>query len=272
MANANMERAMRLVSVERGRDPRQYALIGFGGAGPLHAVRLAMALGIPKVVIPKGAGVGSALGLLEAESRLDYSLTRIVRLVSESWESVVHIYRELEARARADIARVSNDREVSFSRYAYMRYSGQGHEIRVDVPNLADRGTFFAQLHQRFADAYRRAYGYDEDGRNIEGVDWYLAVSVPNASSGTGNNARPVAKVNVGSSLRSYRPAYFPELGGFRECAVYDRYALAAGETILGPAIVEERESTTVIPPGNTAAVSEAGNLIVTLNGAAGHA
>lgn len=268
MANANMERAMRLVSVERGRDPRQYALIGFGGAGPLHAVRLAMALGIPEVVVPKGAGVGSALGLLDAESRLDYSLTRIVRLAPENWEAIVRIYQELEGRAAADIVRLANGREATFSRYAYMRYVGQGHEIRVDLPDLADDQSFFAMLQQRFANAYRRAYGYDDGGKNIEGVDWYLAATLPNPLSGNAKNASAASEARASSPLRGTRQAYFPEFGGYGECAVYDRYALVAGETITGPAIIEERESTTVLPPGNTAAVSAEGNLIVTLNGA----
>ena len=135
IANANMERAMRIVSVERGRDPRKYALVAFGGAGPLHAARLARALGIPKIIVPYGAGVGSAIGMLEANAKLDASMTRVLRLARGRRGQIDDIYRQLEARVRADLQRMgaSAARRRS-SRFAYLRYAGQGHEIRVDLP------------------------------------------------------------------------------------------------------------------------------------------
>src|SRR3546814_10464790 len=106
MANANMERAMRIVSVERGRDPRQYSMVGFGGAGPLHAVRLGMGMGVRKVIIPVGAGVGSAVGLLKAAPRLDYSMTTVLRLKQENVVAIARLFKQLRARLRLDHERL----------------------------------------------------------------------------------------------------------------------------------------------------------------------
>ena len=134
VANSNMERAMRIVSIERGRDPRKYALVAFGGAGPLHAARLARKLGVPKVIVPVGAGVGSAIGLLTADAKIDVSLTRILRLESGHVDAMRAIYADLEGRAMADLANLKLPGAVRWRRGAYMRYAGQGFEIRVDLP------------------------------------------------------------------------------------------------------------------------------------------
>ena len=154
IANANMERAMRIVSVERGRDPRKYALVAFGGAGPLHAARLARALGIPRVIIPYGAGVGSAIGMLEANSKLDASMTRLLRLGDGAETEIEDIYRQLETRVRADLARMSAGAEPAISRFAYLRYAGQGHDIRVDLPPFPVRAGYAAEIAARFEAAY----------------------------------------------------------------------------------------------------------------------
>jgi N-methylhydantoinase A/oxoprolinase/acetone carboxylase beta subunit len=112
VANSSMETAMRVISVERGRDPRQYALVGFGGAGPLHAARLARALGVPRLIVPKGAGVGSAVGLLNADSRVDVSMMRIMKLEAGCTERLRQIFTELTDRARRDGTRSARGRRT----------------------------------------------------------------------------------------------------------------------------------------------------------------
>ena len=261
IANANMERAMRIVSVERGRDPRKYAMIAFGGAGPLHACRLAHVIGIPKVIVPHGAGVGSAIGLLEANGKLDHSVTRVARLSSGVEEMAIDIYADLEARLRRDLDRLRGKTKPIWARFAYMRYAGQGHEIRVDLPDGAFDATFAEQAAARFQDAYRKIYGYRDHNAGIEVVDWYLTVTLPNA--GADARERQALPDKKGMAKRASRKAYFPEIGGFVDCAVYDRYALASDEVVTGPAIIEERESTVLVLPGDHACMSAHGNLII---------
>ena len=266
IANANMERAMRIVSVERGRDPRKYALVAFGGAGPLHAARLARALGIPRVIIPYGAGVGSAIGMLEANSKLDASMTRLLRLGDGAETEIEDIYRQLETRVRADLARMSAGAEPAISRFAYLRYAGQGHDIRVDLPPFPVRAGYAAEIAARFEAAYLAKYGYRQPGAVVEAVDWYIVASVASASAGA-HRAKSWRSQSSGSFRRGTRKAYFPEAGGFVDCAVIDRSALPVGEVIEGPAIIEEAEATTLLLPRSTASVSPRGHLVMTLEG-----
>lgn len=257
---------MRIVSVERGRDPRKYALVAFGGAGPLHAARLARALGIPRVIIPYGAGVGSAIGMLEANSKLDASMTRLLRLGDGAETEIEDIYRQLETRVRADLARMSAGAEPAISRFAYLRYAGQGHDIRVDLPPFPVRAGYAAEIAARFEAAYLAKYGYRQPGAVVEAVDWYIVASVASASAGA-HRAKSWRSQSSGSFRRGTRKAYFPEAGGFVDCAVIDRSALPVGEVIEGPAIIEEAEATTLLLPRSTASVSPRGHLVMTLEG-----
>ncbi len=262
VANSNMERAMRIVSVERGRDPRKYALVAFGGAGPLHAARLARALGIPKVIVPYGAGVGSAVGLLQAEAKIDVSVTRLMDLGEHSGPAIAAIYTELERRAMRDLDRLGMGGAPAWLRYAYMRYAGQGYEVRVDLPAGPIDDAYAGRAMEAFAAAYERHYGYRDHRARIEAVDWYLVAALP-AERGTAHVAAwtPPA-VGVPFETGS-RPAWFPEVGGFVETRVIDRRRLPAGLAVAGPALIEEPDSTTVVPPGGTASVGPHGHLVI---------
>jgi N-methylhydantoinase A len=262
MANANMERAMRIVSVERGRDPRRYGLVAFGGAGALHAARLARALGIPKVIVPWGAGVGSAIGLLEANTKLDQSLTRVLTLRGGAEAEISEIYHALAARLTADLRRLGTSSAPQLTRFAYLRYLGQGHEIRVDLPEFPVGAHSIAALTQRFEAAYSAKYGYRQAGAAVEAVDWYLAASIANPAAGANRTQSWRGQAAV-SARRDTRPAYFPELGGFIDCAIFERGALGQGEAVEGPAIIEEAEATTVLLPGSRAVVSARGHLVI---------
>jgi N-methylhydantoinase A len=263
MANANMERAMRIVSVERGRDPRRYALIAFGGAGPLHAARLALRLGIPKVIVPFGAGVGSAIGMLEANAKVDAALTRRLAVAPGAEAPIAEIYRTLEGRVRVDMRRSGAVGDPTITRFAFMRYAGQGHEIRVDLPDLPGNAAQIAALARRFEAAYRAKYGYCQPGSLIEAVDWYAVGSLAHGRAGT-HRARSWRQ-RASARERATRKAYFPELGGFQDCSVIDRAALKPGEIVRAPAIIEEAEATTLLPPHTMARVSAHGHLVLTV-------
>src|SRR5262245_1207542 len=262
MANANMERAMPIVSVERGRDPRRYGLVAFGGAGALHAGRLARALGIPQIIVPWGAGVGSAIGLLEANTKLDQSLTRLIALRAGAEAEIEEIYRALEARIRLDLKRLGTIVAPQIARFAYPRYLGQGHEIRVDLPELPVGPHTSAEVIQRCETAYAAKYGYRQAGAAVEAVDWYLVATIPNAAAGA-TRAQSWRGQGTAGARRGTRKAYFPELGGYIDCAILERAALGKGSAIEGPAIIDEAEATTVLLPGARALVSQRGHLVI---------
>ncbi len=266
VANANMERAMRVVSIERGRDPRRYALVAFGGAGPLHAARLARALSVPRVIVPRGAGVGSALGLLVAEHKIDIGLTRVVRLDGSAHDAIAAIFAELEARVIADARRMQRDGEIMLRRSASMHHVGQGYEIRVDLPDGPVGAGFEAAARDAFYARYKQEYGYIDTESALEVTDWYVVAAI--AGSRAGSALRLDSTARGAAAVIGMRRAWFPESGGMADCAVIDRYALQPGAHFVGPALVEERESTTVVLPGDAMRLSGAGNLIIEIGGA----
>ncbi len=267
VANSSMETAMRVISVERGRDPRDYALVAFGGAGPLHAVRLARALRIPAVVVPRGAGVGSALGLLNADSRVDVSITRIVRLEQGCHSAIAQIYETLTARALKEHARLKATQAPSWERQAYLRHAGQGFELKVDLPPGEIDEAYVLKIAEAFTLAYQLTYGYRDANETIEGVDWQLVARIGNGKTELGTFALS-EKGRAARRVPEKRIAYFPELAGFADCSIVDRYAMAPGQSIKGPAVIEEAEATTVILPGDSVKLSRHGNLVISIFGA----
>ena len=267
VANSNMERAMRVVSIERGRDPRNYALVAFGGAGPVHGPRLARAVEIPKLIVPFGAGVGSAIGLLEADSKIDVTMTRVLRLGGGHGAEIAGIFENLETRARRDVARLGSAVEPLWERGATMRYAGQGFEIRVELPGGGIDQTYEQKATDAFHEAYERSYGYKDPDGVIEGIDWYLIATLANGAQapGLGVAARQAAG-GAGGPVVGERQAYFPEAGGMVPCQIVDRYRMTTADRIEGPAVIEERESTTVVLPGDVASLSAAGHLVIEIN------
>ncbi len=259
-ANANMERAMRIVSVERGRDPRNYAIVAFGGAGPVHAARLAKAIGAPRVVVPFGAGVGSAIGLLRAVPKIEVSVTRVMEVEAGNVDAMRAIYGDLERRAVADLDRLGVAGEPVWTRSGYLRYRGQGYEIRAEFPFAAIGDDFANVVAESFHRAYARSYGYRDDNAAIEAVDWHLTATLPVNSAELDLGWRAPAQ---GSNTPSERQAWFPETEGFAAAVVHDRRGLAAGIAIAGPAILEDPESTVVVPPGMTARVNTRGHVVI---------
>jgi N-methylhydantoinase A len=259
IVNTNMELATRVVSIERGRDPRNLTFVAFGGSGPVHGCRLAQALGIPRVILPAAAGVTAAIGLLAAEVRFDVARTYVRRLDAVDPARLGRMYAEMAQQAMEVVRESAVAGEIAVMRSADARYVGQGYELTVPVPpGELDAGALI-RVRAAFDQVYAARYGYANAREPVEVVTWKLS-----AAGGSARIALAKAQTEDGGrAMKGERRAYFPEARGYVDTPVYDRYALAAGARLTGPAIVEERESTTVLPPGATASVDEYANLIV---------
>src|SRR5438034_5568100 len=251
LVNENMAAAARIHGIERGRDLRQYPLFAFGGAGPVHCWQVAKILKVPRVLVPFGAGAMSAYGLLAAPLAFDFVRTAPQRLDAADWTQINGLFGEMETEGRrilrgADVP----DADVHIRRTAEMHYTGQGHEVEVEVPPGALDDASLAVITASFEAAYRALYSRTPMGVLIEALNWRVVVSgpVPDISvSGPQPGAR--APSAAAPAPKAARKAYFPEARGYVETPVYDRYALTRGAVFAGPAIIEERESTTVAGP-----------------------
>ena len=257
IVNTNMELATRVVSIERGRDPRDLTLVAFGGSGPVHGCRLAQALGIPWVILPAAAGVTAAIGLLAAEVKFDIARTYVRRLDAADPAHLTSMFEEMAGQAVEVVRESAVAGEVTVARSADARYVGQGYELTVPVPLGRLDPAALARVRASFDDIYTARYGYANPDQPVEIVTWKLS-----AIGGAPRIALAKAARSGDGSRKGVRRAYFPEARGYADTPVYDRYALTPGMSLTGPAIVEERESTTVLPPGVTATVDEYANLL----------
>ena len=262
VVNENMASAARIHAVERGKDPRAYPLFAFGGAGPVHAYRVAQILGLSTVIVPPGAGAASALGFLVAPLAFDFVRSAYFRLDQLEWGTINRLYEEMEDEARALLlsSGIAAD-HIAVERRAEMRYIGQGYEISVPVPLGRLSPTSLPELVASFETEYRRLYNRLCPDVPIEALNWRLAASGPRPTL----RAKPNGSVDgtSGLALKGERQVYFPESGGYTPCPVYDRYRLGMGAHIVGPAIVEERESTVVVGPGGRVSVDPYLNLVI---------
>src|SRR5262245_29090532 len=265
IVNETMASAARVHIAERGRDPRGYALLATGGAGPVHAWSLARQLGLARVICPPSAGVASALGLLVAPARVDRVATVGLRLDRESLPALEAAFRRLEEEARAVIADTGLKLEAaSVRRLADGRFLGQGFDLVValpDGPYAADATTAEA-LQTAFERAYREKFALTPPNVPVEFINVRVAMRAPVAGGGVAATGPAGA---AGGAIKGQRPVFFAEAGGFVPTTVYDRYRLAIGEALTGPAVVEEEGSTLVVGPGATARVSPGGNLVLLL-------
>src|SRR2546426_14767 len=242
----NMELATRVVSIERGRDPRALTLVAFGGSGPVHGCRLAQALGIPRVILPAAAGVTAAIGLLAAGVRFDVARTYVRRVDAVDVAFVSAMYDDMTRQAAEVVRESVVEGDVVIARSADARYVGQGYELTVPVPSGELDAAALARVRATFDEVYAARYGYANPREPVEVVTWKLS-----AVGGAPRVALAKAQTeDRGRAVKGSRRAYFPEARGYVDTPVYDRYALAAGARLTGPAIVEGRGSTTVLPPG----------------------
>ncbi len=263
VVNANMERALRVVSIERGYDPREFALVAFGGAGGLHACELAEALAIPTVMIPARPGALSAYGILISDVVKDYSHTLLWRLAGRGSQAVTgtrldNEFRKLEASAQAEF-RVERWRDVlHYERSIDLRYRGQAYEL--NLPATTNVIAHFEKEHQR-------RYGYCHAGRDIELVTLRLRARLrtPQPTRSQQKNTRRRAGAEAPSRALPLDGAQV----FFRDKAVatpvFEREDLVPGCSMKGPAVIAEYSATTVIPPGKKFSVDESENLVITI-------
>ncbi len=265
VVNENMAGAARIHAVERGKDPRAYPLFAFGGAGPGHAYRVAKILDVPELVVPLGAGVTSALGFLVAPLAFDYVRSFFSPLRDLDFDHINALLDEMESDGAATLAAAGvAPEQITYRRTAEMRYRGQGHEVPVPLPDGGLRSAMLPALEAAFEDVYRRLYGRVAEGVPLEVLNWRVVASGPRPEINLATEAAGVADATM--AIKGERIIYLPEQGGFAPVPVYDRYALAPGAAFTGPAVVEERESTTIIG-GGTVTVDTYRNLIVTMKG-----
>jgi N-methylhydantoinase A len=265
IVNESMATAARVHAAERGANPAVLPLFAFGGAGPVHAVGVAEVLGAPSVVAPMGAGVASSIGLLAAPLAFDFVRSRRVPLDEIDWSEVTALFEAMEAQGNEMLVDSGLDgSEISHRRFADMRYVGQGHEIRVELPDGASGDTDAIRSH--FERAYVRIYGRSGPDAPIEAINWRVKSAGPRPELHPGTTESNTAT----DARKGSRDAYFPGAGGYVDTPVYDRYALRPGAVVAGPAIVEERESTVVVGLGHEAVVMPDHNLVISLGRAAG--
>jgi N-methylhydantoinase A len=256
--NARMADQIRLVTIKRGYDPREFALVVLGGAGPVHGVALAEEMGMAEVIVPEAPGVLAAFGLLAAAIEHQHARTLPGRADAIDLEAVNGCLAELDAAGRARMAEEgvpAADVRVAYS--ADMRYVGQAYELEVPViAPLAPEG--IAEAVRGFHGAHERVYGYARAEQPVEFVNYRAVHRYPLPSL----KLRPPARSEggVGAARVGERRAYFAP-GGFVATSIYDRPRLPLGARVPGPAIVEQADTTTVIPPGYAAAVDPSGNL-----------
>jgi len=263
VVNENMAAATRMHLAEKGRDPRRYDMIAFGGAGPVHACSVARLLKLKRLIVPLGAGVTSALGFLVAPPAVDYVRSYVSRIEQIDWDYLNALFANMEADAEKMLVEAgANPDEISYQRTSDMRHVGQGFEVSVPVQSGTLNESQTHSLRTNFLNTYEMLFERAVTDVPIEAMSWRVAAfaPVPNIAL----NFKAQSRVE-GEKLKGRREVYFFETG-FAPCDVYNRYALVEGDIIAGPAIIEERESTTVMPPGTQAAVDSSLNLIIELN------
>ncbi|MBC8077678.1 MAG: hydantoinase/oxoprolinase family protein [Chloroflexales bacterium] len=262
VVNESMIAATRVHVAERGVDPRRMVLLAFGGAGPLHAAAIARALKMRGFMIPTGAGVASAVGFLTAPTAFDLARTSALELTNEALEQFDRLFEELVQEGRATLERAGvAPASMRFVRRADMRHVGQGHEIAVDLPEGTPSEVGIEQIREAFFAAYEVVYGYAHRHLGVEIMTCRLTASggTPTLELDRADESTP----NAHSALKGHRPIYLAMARDFVRAPVYERTALQAGMRFVGPALVEESDSTTLVGPGATVTVDAFRNLLV---------
>lgn len=263
VVNANMVRGIRVVSVEKGYDPREFALVPFGGAGPVHGVELAEELGMTEVIVPKNPGVTSAIGMLAADVRHDYVRTHVQDSAAMTARELGRLVEKLETQARNDLAEEGFEKkDMQLHRVLDMRYRGQAYEIPIDISGGEITKDHITKAREDFHKLHEWSYGYKRPEQVVEIVNARLtalgklpSVKFVEAEADRKHVAAPIETRDV--FLRD----------GFAPCPVYRREDFVPGMTFQGPAVVEQLDATTVIFPEQKARVDSFGNIVIQLKG-----
>ena len=254
VVTANMAKAIRVISVQRGYDPADYALVAFGGGGPLHSSRLAAELGMQSTLIPHNPGAMSAVGMLMTDLRADYTRTVRVPLKEEYLVTYIDAFEALSAEADMWFAEEKlPESKRRLHKVLDVRYVGQNYELGIDVPEGEIDTAWFESVHKSFNDAHHVRYGYANPNEAIEAVTFKIEAigEVPQVEF----PAHEASVLPVSEAIVGCRKVYFPESGGYVDCPVFDRQKLGVGHLVLGPAIIEQYDTTTVVLPGTCARV-----------------
>ena len=262
VVDENMANAARVHAIERGKVVRHHTMIAFGGGAPLHAGRLAQKLGIPRVVIPSGAGVGSAIGFLLAP--IAYEVVRTLQVDFGDFDAtgINTMLDAMEAEATGVVrGAASPEAPLHTTRFVELRYAGQGHDLRIgldDGPLTRGRG---AGLKARFEARYRAVYGLTIDGLDVRSVSWSVTVSTQAAP--VPRTATPAGEPRPPARAGGHRRVYDAGQGEVLRCPVYSRFDLAIGTKIAGPAIIAEDETSTFVPAGFDAALNSLAYIVM---------
>jgi N-methylhydantoinase A/oxoprolinase/acetone carboxylase beta subunit len=252
----NMENAIRSVTIERGRDPRDLTLVAFGGAGPSHAARLARNLGMREVLFPAAAGIASAVGMVQAAPRIDSERTFVTLLAPERLPSLRVALEELEASVHELLDRIDSESERTVSYRADMQYVGQGHVVEVELPppnspDLLDR------LRRTFSERYASMFGYEYEDATPQIVRLRVVGSAVVESFELPRNEAQDPPAGTET-----RQVYFPEESGYVDCPTFRREELPPGQTIRGPAVIDDGQCAILLLPGDTATVDDHSNVL----------
>ncbi len=263
IAASSMSNVVKRVTTERGLDARDFPLVAFGGAGPLHAVLVARDLQIGKVIIPNAPGHFSAYGMLVADLRRDYVKTLFTPLANLDFDKLEVQFAAMESEGERDVLAASTSiGEVVVSRGLDMRYVGQEHAVTVDIPVAAFKARDMAEVKRRFDAVHTVRYGYCSEKELAEIVSIRTSVSgaMPKPALGKIRSGAPKPVAEASNGLRK---VYFSGAGGWVDTHTFQRERLLAGNAIAGPALIEEYASTTVVLPGDQLSVDEFGNLSI---------
>jgi N-methylhydantoinase A len=248
VVNANMEKAVRVVSIERGYDPREFALVAFGGAGAMHACELAQALRIPKVIVPAYPGGLSALGILISDVVKDHSRTILMRVRELPRKELERLYGELQSGVLEELRKEGWQGKIVIEKSCDVRYRGQGYELNL---------SFGSDMLQRFHAEHNRRYGYSSPEREVEIVTVRLRARVASPQKLAGMKVEE----KIGKLEQASAQVWFA--GKKHKTPILPRGVLKQGKLYRGPAIVTEYSATTVIPPGMRFQMDKVGNLII---------
>ncbi len=261
IVNTNMAVDLRLAFQSRGEDPRRFALLAFGGAGPLHAAYLARDLGIPEVIVPLHPGLTSAMGLLQTDVRHLYLRSAVGLLSSYPVDEINAIFAELRRRAMDDVSEEGLDvTELRLKQQIDLRYLHQGYHLTVDGPDGEITQTHKQPIKAAFDDLHRRTYGASAPEEDAELVTLRVVSEVPVPHL----RLPRIAAGRVADARIGERPLYDLTSAEFANAYVYDRARLGADDRIAGPAIVEQYDSTTVVLADQVLTVDDFGNLLIT--------
>lgn len=262
IVDENMASAARVHAIEWGKDIAARAMIAFGGAAPLHAARLAEKLGITQVIVPTGAGVGSAIGFLRAPIAYEVVRSRYLRLAQFEHQHVNALLDEMSAEARTVVSAGAAGADINETRLAFMRYVGQGHEITVELPITAMTAADRETIRARFEAEYTRLFGRTIPGLDMEILSWTLTAAA-HIDPAVADKVIATARATCAATPIDHRQLFDPERSDYVTAPVYWRDDLSPGMQITGPALIAEDQTTTVVTAAFSAAVDDHGYLIL---------